>query len=454
MNTSFYKIILLPLLFILININKISAQVDNNDDDSTEVIDEDYVPVSQKANTVSGRWYGIGNVVTDRNTNSYLCELILNEKKGGLVTGFFNYFFRDGYFSVRLKGTYKKDIQQFKFNPLIILFHQTTKASIGVDVAMSGNFFLNVLKTDTALTGFLMPTKNYRYLVPPINVKFSKLPKEAPSLKQRIKDKPLLLEGTEDEIKRIANGEKLHDNEHAVTFNENKKSEQHDTLHFDKKNTSNNYSSNNNIASAQSVTKSKQDTLKFGKNNYSWNDSKNDSLNFSNEKKQVYRDDTLRFAKVENVTKGSDTLHFNNNQKNYPSTVVIQQNTNVEKQLVDLYKSRKNNVAKDFVVKDDSVTVQLYDNGEYDHDVVSVFFNGKVIAAHKELSTRIPIKFVVQLSKGDAKKNELTLFADNLGDIPPNSALMIVTDSKGTRYEVNLDSDFNKNASILLKVQD
>ncbi|QES88180.1 hypothetical protein [Rhizosphaericola mali] len=452
MKAFLFKIFtLFTLCILLLNVQS-QAQV-VNDDDSTELVDEDYIPVSQKANTVSGRWYGIGNVVTDRNTNSYLCELIITEKKGGLVTGFFNYFFRDGYFSVRLKGSYKKDAQQFKFNPLIVLFHQTTKASIGVDVAMSGNFFLNVLKNDTALTGFLMPTKNDRYLVPPINVKFTKLPKNAPSLKQRIKDKPLLLEGTEDEIRRIANGENIHDEDHSLTFKDKETHFGKDSLHF------NNSNNTSKLSDKLTFKENKQeqyqnDSLHFDKNNLSNNPYQNDSLRFAkNNGVTNHQGDSLFFKKAKNNTQ-RDSLHFEKKQNAIQPNIVIQQNTTIEKQLVDLYKSRKNNIAKDFVVKDDSVTVQLYDNGEYDKDVVSVFFNGKIIAAHKELSTRIPIKFVVHLSKGDPKKNELTLFADNLGEIPPNSALMIVTDTKGTRYEVNLDSDFSKNASILLKVQD
>ena len=43
--------------------------------------------------------------------------------------------------------------------------------------------------------------------------------------------------------------------------------------------------------------------------------------------------------------------------------------------------------------------------------------------------------------------NELIMFAENLGSIPPNTALMVVTDGPN-RYEVFMSSDLQKNASI------
>jgi hypothetical protein len=42
------------------------------------------------------------------------------------------------------------------------------------------------------------------------------------------------------------------------------------------------------------------------------------------------------------------------------------------------------------------------------------------------------------------------MFADNLGSIPPNTALMIVDDGK-KRYEVRITSTLEKSATIRLK---
>ena len=48
----------------------------------------------------------------------------------------------------------------------------------------------------------------------------------------------------------------------------------------------------------------------------------------------------------------------------------------------------------------------------------------------------------------NVKENIITMYADNLGTIPPNTALMIVTDGD-KRYEVRITSDTEKSGSVL-----
>jgi len=94
------------------------------------------------------------------------------------------------------------------------------------------------------------------------------------------------------------------------------------------------------------------------------------------------------------------------------------------------------------------VQVDFYDNGEIDGDSISVFFNKQLIAFNRILSTRsIHIDLAL-----DSKKeiNELSMFADNLGSIPPNTALMVVSDGK-RKYEVRLSSNFEKNATVRIR---
>ncbi|NOT94536.1 N-acetylmuramoyl-L-alanine amidase family protein [Ferruginibacter sp.] len=95
-------------------------------------------------------------------------------------------------------------------------------------------------------------------------------------------------------------------------------------------------------------------------------------------------------------------------------------------------------------VKSDKVKVEIYDDGEIDNDIVSVYFNKALIVANKALTAKA-YSFNVELVPG--KTNELVLYADNLGSIPPNTALMIITDGVN-RYEVRLSADLKNNASI------
>jgi len=95
----------------------------------------------------------------------------------------------------------------------------------------------------------------------------------------------------------------------------------------------------------------------------------------------------------------------------------------------------------------DSVRVDLYDNGVFDYDTVSVIFD-KHIAVYKELlQVDKPISFYVKLN-GDQSRNEMIFFAENLGLTPPNSALMVITDADNKRTEVSVASDLNHNVVI------
>jgi len=49
--------------------------------------------------------------------------------------------------------------------------------------------------------------------------------------------------------------------------------------------------------------------------------------------------------------------------------------------------------------------------------------------------------------------HELTMVADNLGSIPPNTSLMVITAGK-KRYEVFISSSEQKNARLLIDLKE
>jgi hypothetical protein len=116
--------------------------------------------------------------------------------------------------------------------------------------------------------------------------------------------------------------------------------------------------------------------------------------------------------------------------------------------IADEFKKRETVIADEIEVDSDSITVDFYDNGEIDGDSISVFFNKELIAFNRGLSTK-SVHFSFNLDPAK-EKNELTMFADNLGRLPPNTALMLVYDGK-RRYDVRLSSNLQKNASVLIK---
>ena len=106
--------------------------------------------------------------------------------------------------------------------------------------------------------------------------------------------------------------------------------------------------------------------------------------------------------------------------------------------------SRPTKDTKILQVKSDKVKIEIYDDGEIDNDIVSVYFNKDLVTGNRALTAK-PYSFTIDLVPG--KTNELVLYADNLGSIPPNTALMIITDGV-SRYEVRLSADLKNNASV------
>jgi hypothetical protein len=118
------------------------------------------------------------------------------------------------------------------------------------------------------------------------------------------------------------------------------------------------------------------------------------------------------------------------------------------KKIAESFVRRKAVLNKEFDVESDSIRLSFYDNGEIDGDSISVFVNNKVILTHQELAAKA---FNVYLHLDTTLEvNEISMFAENLGRYPPNTALMVVTDGKN-RYEVFMSSSLSENATIRLR---
>jgi hypothetical protein len=110
-------------------------------------------------------------------------------------------------------------------------------------------------------------------------------------------------------------------------------------------------------------------------------------------------------------------------------------------------KTRENKLAESLIVTDPHVIVKLYDNGEIDDDTISVFLNKKLVLSRKRLSAS-PITLNFSMDDGDDQ--ELTMVAENLGRIPPNTSLMIV-EAGDQRFQVRITSSEQKNAVVRFK---
>lgn len=115
----------------------------------------------------------------------------------------------------------------------------------------------------------------------------------------------------------------------------------------------------------------------------------------------------------------------------------------LEKAVVEKLTKRSFESSPVIDVDADSLKVILYDNGEVDNDTISLFYNRKLVTFKKMLSDK-PLTFTLPL---DTTVNEIAMYAENLGSIPPNTALCIVYAGE-QRFELSLSSTYIKNAAI------
>ncbi|MFX5877526.1 hypothetical protein ABTE67_19270, partial [Acinetobacter baumannii] len=77
--------------------------------------------------------------------------------------------------------------------------------------------------------------------------------------------------------------------------------------------------------------------------------------------------------------------------------------------------------------------IDYYDNGKIDNDTVTVYLNNVKVIDYQKLSYN-PITLHLHVDENHPLQEIITV-ADNLGDEPPNTALMVITAGK-KRYEV------------------
>jgi hypothetical protein len=112
------------------------------------------------------------------------------------------------------------------------------------------------------------------------------------------------------------------------------------------------------------------------------------------------------------------------------------------------FTKRQNVITQEIEVESDTLQIDVYDNGEIDGDVISLFYNQQLILNSQKLTHKaIRIDLVLDRSK---EFNEISLFAENLGLIPPNTALVAIDDGKN-HYDIRVSSSLEKNATLRLK---
>lgn len=112
--------------------------------------------------------------------------------------------------------------------------------------------------------------------------------------------------------------------------------------------------------------------------------------------------------------------------------------------------TRANPLIKQIEIPAGEITIDLYDNGEIDGDTVTVYNNNELIILEARLSAK-PTTFRIKVDAAHPH-HEIIMVANNLGSIPPNTSMMIIT-TKDKRFEVFISSSEQKNAKVVIDLK-
>jgi hypothetical protein len=130
-----------------------------------------------------------------------------------------------------------------------------------------------------------------------------------------------------------------------------------------------------------------------------------------------------------------------------PGTIVLTRITksafkpNLPKTLTE----RKSELVREIKVDTGTIRLDFYDNGVVDGDTISVYVND-MPAVSRRLLTAKPVSTNVKIDLHRTIQ-EVVMVGENMGSIPPNTALMIIN-AGDKRYQLYLTSDEKKNAMV------
>ena len=183
--------------------------------------------------------------------------------------------------------------------------------------------------------------------------------------------------------------------------------------------------SSGSIPKATPPAITKQDNKVTGKNNAPKKDNK---PNVTNPPERVWEESVN--------TKKEET-------KIPPQTEILARKIPVPKVLIE----RENTLVRTITTSEEDIQIDVYDIGTIDNDTISVYHNNQLVVSNGRLSYT-PITVKIKCSKTDSR-HEFIVVAENLGDIPPNTAFMVIKAGK-ERYEVSLTSNEQRNAKLII----
>lgn len=412
--------------------------------------------------SASGSWYGKADVATQGSHSNYLTELTLKQK-GSDVEGVFAYYFKDTYQSFYVRGKYNSNTREVTIPNLPMLLYASTSRN-GIECPMSFVGKLMVSQAKSTMNGSFYSSDKYKYTCPELKVTFTMDRSESTSttvlrnmaVGQRFwkpQEEDVVVEAGKKEVPVTAAVEKA---DTATKVTEKAAEEtgtavvRTDSLKKEE------------IAKAGSAPVKKEEETMVKRENGPAKKVLTKEEEAAEKQAELVRQGELAKKEAEEEAKSlppeRKPVPGSKVQVPVPVTKTLTPAENngtraaiasdMAEKLTEAFKKRKNVYNKDLEVESDSIRITFYDNGDIDGDTISVFLNGEAVLTNQMITDR---GTNIYLKLDNMKTmNEISMFAQNLGKFPPNTALMVVTDGN-TRYEVYLSSSLTSNATVRIK---
>ncbi len=356
-------------------------------------------PIIGNAQTVSGSWFGRADVDLAGLHNNYLTELVIKQR-GTKVDGIFGYYFRDKYTSYFVHGRYNPKTREIIILNLPVIYFNSNSTVNNIDCITNFRGILINSRVASSLTGVFYHDEKHKYMCPDLKVSYvldrndHEEDSVATAVSARAKMwKPQADDYVVDEVKAPPL---------AVTM----------MARPDSTGTAPTADSAMRAAAAPAAA--------------------------------MRGDSAMRGAAAMRAVAAPAAVDTMGAAALVPLVVVRQDSLKI----VESFVKRKAVLNRELLVESDSVRLSFYDNGEIDGDSISVFVNHELVLSHQELAAKA---FNIYLHLDSTRElTEISMFAENLGRLPPNTALMVVTDGKN-RYEVFLSSSLTENATVELR---
>ena len=347
------------------------------------------IPALSEAQQATGSWFGRADVEMAGIHNNYLTELVLKQK-GTRVDGIFGYYFRDKYTSFFVHGHYNPKTREVTILNIPVIYYNSNSTVNSIDCNTNFRGTLINSRVGSSLKGYFYHDERYKYMCPDLKVSYALDRAEEPSdslMKATSASTRIWKPQTDDFVVDVAPPKP-------------------DSL----------------VAVVKEVAKEEPKIV-----------SVMDSSQKVDSGKAVVVKEAAAAAAPAIISPRIDS---------------IKEKEEETKKIAESFVRRKAVLNQEFEVESDSVRLSFYDNGEIDGDSISVFVNNQAVLTHQELQAKA---FNLYLHLDSTREvNEISMFAENLGRLPPNTALMVVTD--GThRYEVFMSSSLTENATIRLR---